>query len=119
MQHLNKRYVSTRTGICIFIILLYSLSASGRQENSNWNQFRGPNGQGFAENNSIPVHFDPGSNVRWKTAVPTGHSSPVIWDDRIFLTAVEPVNKQELITLHLPRPPSIADTFMPILEPTG
>jgi outer membrane protein assembly factor BamB len=52
-----------------------------------WPQFRGPGGNAIAEGQSIPLEFGPGRNVRWKVAVPTGHSSPCIWGDHIFLTA--------------------------------
>jgi len=69
----------------------------------HWNRFRGPNGQGVAQADRIPVHFGPDSNVLWKTVVPAGHSSPVIWDNRIFLTASEPANRKELITLAVDR----------------
>ncbi|GAH85938.1 unnamed protein product, partial [marine sediment metagenome] len=51
----------------------------------------------------IPVHFSPDSNVLWKTVIPTGHSSPVIWNNRIFLTANESTNKKGLITLSIDR----------------
>jgi outer membrane protein assembly factor BamB len=35
-----------------------------------------------------PVRFDPTTNVAWRVATPAGNSSPVIWDDRIFLTGL-------------------------------
>jgi outer membrane protein assembly factor BamB len=79
------------------------LTANGEQGKVNWNQFRGPNGQGVVEADRIPVHFGPESNVLWKTVIGTGHSSPVIWNNRIFLTAYEPANKKELITLAINR----------------
>jgi outer membrane protein assembly factor BamB len=56
---------------------------------ADWPQFRGPNGSGVSEATRLPIHFGPGKNVVWKTALPPGHSSPVIADDRIFLTAAE------------------------------
>ena len=43
--------------------------------------------------------FSPETNVLWRSAVPAGHSSPVIWDSHIFLTATEPANEKELIAL--------------------
>ncbi len=52
----------------------------------NWPQFRGPNASGVADECDMPIHFGPTSNVVWKTALPGGHSSPVIWGDKIFLT---------------------------------
>ncbi|MHC4250837.1 MAG: outer membrane protein assembly factor BamB family protein, partial [Planctomycetota bacterium] len=51
------------------------------------NQFRGPNGQGSFGTDSVPVRFGPDSNCLWKTPIPFGQSSPVIWGDRIFFTA--------------------------------
>lgn len=53
---------------------------------AHWPQFRGPEGLGIAEGKEPPVHFGPGSNVWWKAELPAGHSSPCIWNERIFLT---------------------------------
>ena len=44
-----------------------------------------------------PIEFGPDKNVLWKTAVPAGHSSPVFWGDRIFLTAFDGERKQLLV----------------------
>jgi outer membrane protein assembly factor BamB len=79
------------------------LTAAGRHGKVNWNQFRGPNGQGVAQAESIPVHFSPDVNVVWKTVIPAGHSSPVIWNNRIFLTASDPASEKELVTLAIGR----------------
>lgn len=83
--------------ILIAGLILTGWSASGE----NWNQFRGPNGQGLAQTARIPVQFGPEENVSWKTAVPPGHSSPVIWNNRVFLTAADPAHKDRLLTLGL------------------
>ena len=56
---------------------------------ADWMQFRGPNGSGVGDATSLPSEFGPEKNVVWKTAVPPGHSSPVIAGDRIFITAAE------------------------------
>jgi outer membrane protein assembly factor BamB len=55
-----------------------------------WMQFRGPNGTGVALRAKLPVHFSPGKNVGWRTEIPSGHSSPIVVGDRVFLTAAEP-----------------------------
>ncbi len=60
--------------------------ARGKDE---WSQFRGPNGTGLSDSRGLPVEFGPQKNVVWKTAIPPGHSSPVLSRDRIFLTAFE------------------------------
>lgn len=54
-----------------------------------WSQFRGPQGNGIATDQSIDFELGREEHVRWKTALPPGHSSPCIWDDRIFVTATE------------------------------
>ena len=56
---------------------------------AEWSQFRGPNAAGVADAAKLPVQFGPAKNVIWKTPLPPGHSSPVIWGHRIFLTAAE------------------------------
>jgi outer membrane protein assembly factor BamB len=56
---------------------------------ADWPRFRGPNGSGVSEAARLPVHFGPAKNAVWKTALPPGHSSPVITGDRIYLTAAE------------------------------
>jgi len=48
-----------------------------------------------------PVEFED-KNLEWKTDLPPGYSSPVVWDDKIFLTgSVE--DKKELLTICLNR----------------
>lgn len=56
-----------------------------------WPQFRGPDSNGHAGHAGIPLKWSETENVSWKVAIPgTGHSSPVISDDQIWLTtAVE------------------------------
>ncbi len=61
---------------------------------AHWHQFRGPNGAGIAEDARPPIRFGPDTNLLWKTALPPGHSSPVVWADRIFLTAFEGETKK-------------------------
>lgn len=64
-----------------------AISASSSED--DWTRFRGPNGSGVAESGALPVEFGPETNVVWKTALPGGFSSPVISDDRIFVTALD------------------------------
>ena len=52
-----------------------------------WSRWRGPSGQGIVDGTGYPDTWSETTNVVWKTAVPgSGHSSPIVWDDRIFLT---------------------------------
>ena len=56
---------------------------------ADWPMFRGPNASGVSEAKNLPVEFGPDKNVIWKTALPAGHSSPVLSGNRIYLTAVD------------------------------
>jgi outer membrane protein assembly factor BamB len=59
---------------------------------SNWPQFRGVGASGVGAG-SPPVQWDgeSGKNILWKADIPgLGHSSPIIWGDRIFVTSAVP-----------------------------
>ena len=54
---------------------------------AQWAQWRGPDGLGISADRNVPTEWSPTKNIRWKTEVPgRGHSSPVVWGDRIFIT---------------------------------
>jgi len=55
----------------------------------SWPRFRGPNGSGIATDAKPPIEVGPGKNVKWKVAVPSGLSSPIIVGDKIVLTALD------------------------------
>jgi outer membrane protein assembly factor BamB len=52
----------------------------------DWSRFRGPNGSGVSSATGVPTEFGPARNLLWRLPVPQGHSSPVLLDDRIYLT---------------------------------
>lgn len=56
---------------------------------SGWTRFRGPNGTGISDTTGLPSAFSPTANVVWRTAVPQGHSSPVLTRTHIFLTGFD------------------------------
>lgn len=54
-----------------------------------WTRFRGPDGSGIGKGESIPVSFTE-ADFAWRVKLPgPGHSSPVLWGKRIFLTCVD------------------------------
>jgi len=59
----------------------------------NWHRFRGPEGAGITNDANIPDDWDgkSGRGILWKTRVPViGHNSPVVWNDRVFLSGGDP-----------------------------
>ena len=85
--------MSTQNALTWMGVLLgvsLACGASSAAEREAWGRFRGPNGTGVSEATGLPVSFGPEKNVLWKTPLPPGHSSPVLSDSRIFLTAHSP-----------------------------
>jgi outer membrane protein assembly factor BamB len=80
------------------LVLLLGLSRAVAA--SDWSRFRGPNGSGVAETGPLPAEFGPERHALWQTPLPAGHSSPVLSNDAIFLTAYE---EEQLLTICLER----------------
>jgi outer membrane protein assembly factor BamB len=58
----------------------------------DWYQWRGPNNNGMARGDA-PVTWSDSKNVIWRASLPgRGHSSPVIWGNKIFLTTAVPAD---------------------------
>jgi outer membrane protein assembly factor BamB len=70
-------------------VLALTLSAGVTAFESGWTRFRGPNGTGISDTTGLPSAFSPTANVVWRTAVPQGHSSPVLTRTHIFLTGFD------------------------------
>jgi len=66
------------------LALLFTLTIPAQAE--NWPRFRGPNGQGISDATTIPVKWSE-QDYNWRIELPGGgHSSPVVWDDKVFVT---------------------------------
>jgi outer membrane protein assembly factor BamB len=61
---------------------------AARGAEKQWPGFRGPTGQGIARGKKFPQTWSTTENVAWKvTLTGRGNSSPVVWDNRIFITS--------------------------------
>jgi outer membrane protein assembly factor BamB len=77
------------------LTLLFTANLSA----TNWPQFRGPQASGLDANSPAQVQWDvqKGQNVRWQATIPgLGHSSPIIWDDRVYVTTAVHPGKADL-----------------------
>jgi len=63
-------------------------AATGQSTNGeNWTRYRGTNGTGISHQQGLPVTWSD-DDYAWKITLPgVGHSSPVIWNDRLFVTS--------------------------------
>ncbi|MFP6649181.1 MAG: serine/threonine protein kinase, partial [Pirellulaceae bacterium] len=74
------------SSLCLVILLAGSMHLQGQE----WTQWRGPDRNGVQPQAVIPVEWSDTKNVQWKTPLPgMGISSPITWQDRIFIAAAE------------------------------
>ncbi len=67
---------------------------------ADWPQFRGPNGNGFSDETSVPTEIHVAKNFAWKTDLPgEGLSSPIIIGDRVFVTCSGGLKQQRLYVI--------------------
>jgi len=71
--------------------VIWTLSSSpARAGEGDWSRFRGPNGSGIGEADAIPVTWTE-KDYNWDVRLPgPGHSSPVAWGHRVFVTCADP-----------------------------
>src|SRR4051794_24448457 len=82
-------------------LLVLVVTAAARAE--DWPGWRGPRGDGTSRETNLPLRWSATENIKWKTPIPgTGHSSPIVFGDRVFLTTCREA-AQERVLLCLDR----------------
>ncbi len=87
-----------RSVSCVAIAALLAGAGCRGTSAREWPQFRGVNCAGVGRGAAPPVEIGPETNVVWKTPLPPGHSSPVVWGDRVYVTGVR---DESLLTIAL------------------
>ena len=82
------------------LIALTALTVSpAAADDGPWNRFRGPNGTGISHATTVPVEWTE-KDYNWKIELPgVGHSSPVVWEKRIFVTCGDPHGLRTVLCL--------------------
>jgi len=71
-------------------LCLLGVNISATLQAQEWTRFRGPNGTGVSLSQKIPAKWTD-KNQQWKVQLPgLGHSSPVVWGDKVFLLSANP-----------------------------
>jgi len=82
----------------LIILFLLNISAGTDINAQNWPGWRGPDGDGTSLETSLPTRWDSVTNVVWKVPVAgKGYSSPVIWNERLFLTTAIAVTQEKIL----------------------
>ncbi len=81
-----------RSTVWTCALLYFSMVAIVQAE--NWGHWRGPTGNGGTLQAKPPLQWSSQKNVRWKVELPgLGSSSPIVWNQQVFVTTAVPVNK--------------------------
>src|SRR5437879_4556166 len=79
--------------------LLLGLVAGINLSAGNWPQFRGPQAGGVDSTAPVATGWDieNGENIRWRAPLPgLAHASPIIWNDRVYVTTAVRPGKADL-----------------------
>src|SRR6185436_6556579 len=103
---------------CSFFLWTMAISAMA----GDWPAFRGPLGNGIAQEDKAPLHWGPGKNVRWQVTLPgPGNSSPIVSHGRVFVTCAEDEGKKRNLYCFDRRTGKelwVRTVAFPIVEPT-
>lgn len=98
--------------LCVFFVL----EAAATDPSQNWPGFRGPGATGIQEGHPLPTTWnaDPDAEnpqgVLWRAPIPgLGHSSPVVWGDRVFVCTAVPEGEAADLMLGRGGQPTAAD----------
>lgn len=90
------------------LLFLFSISSiwtfAQTSYNQQWPSFRGPWGLGYIDQAKPPTTWnaETGEHIKWKTQIPgLGHSSPVIWDNFLFITTAVNTSASESLKVGL------------------
>ena len=79
----------------MMFVIAMALSSNLALAGENWPEFRGPDGNGHSDAKGIPLQWSETKNVTWKTPVhDSGWSSPVVWDNQVWMTTATEDGKQ-------------------------
>jgi outer membrane protein assembly factor BamB len=89
----NRSFPILKTVACLaFVVASFDSFATAE----NWAHWRGPTGNGTAPKATPPLEWSPTKNVKWKVEVPgRGLSSPIVWENQVFLTTAVPAEGQQ------------------------
>lgn len=86
MKHKISLLISHLAPVYLLLVL------QSCSESNNWLQFRGPVANMISVSKNLPLQWANNKNIAWMTKLEgKGWSSPVVWDDKIFVSSTIPV----------------------------
>jgi outer membrane protein assembly factor BamB len=79
------------------LAVLLSICTAQFSAGQEWTRFRGPNGEGQSDADTIPLKWT-SNDYKWRVKLPgIGHSSPVVQGERIFVTSAVEADATRII----------------------
>lgn len=73
-----------------YLLLVMLLLATHAHAGENWPRWRGPRNDGTSTETNLPAQWSATQNIKWRVELPgPAPSTPIVWNDRIFLTSAE------------------------------
>lgn len=88
----GKWMIASGIGWVFISLVIHAAAQSKTDKLRNWTSFRGAGANGHTAYANPPLNWSvkEGRNILWKTKVPRhGMSSPVVWENRLFLTSAD------------------------------
>ena len=83
---------------CLALLATFAAVRGDQATTAAWAQWRGPSGQGYAEDTRVPLVWNETKNILWKTSLPgRGNSTPIVWGEHVFLTASSKDGTERLV----------------------
>jgi outer membrane protein assembly factor BamB len=74
-------FVNLRIALCLILSCVGCFA-------ENWPNWRGPSGNAASRESRLPFEWGSTNNIRWRSKIPgEGFSSPIVWNNRVFLTS--------------------------------
>jgi outer membrane protein assembly factor BamB len=89
----NGSICGMRLRLAVAALLCWTISLHASvSDPRNWAQWRGPDMTGVSRTAKPPIEWSETKNIKWKVQIPgRGSSSPVVWNDRVFVLTAIPV----------------------------
>jgi outer membrane protein assembly factor BamB len=82
----------------VFFLCVFFLTANVALAGETWPNFHGPTNDNHSDAKDLPLTWSETENVVWKTPIhDSGWSSPVIWQNQIWLTTATDDGKQSFV----------------------
>lgn len=89
-------HLSASACVCVALIASEHVQVQAQAESAHWPGFRGFT-QSHADDVSLPLKWSADTALAWEAELPgSGQSSPVIWEDQVFVTSIEGAKKETL-----------------------